>query len=611
MSKAVLIVEDDARFRTALERIVARMGYEARSAEDGVAALRSIRAERPGLVLLDLLLPRKDGYAVLEDLSRDRIGSELTVVPMSAVYRDVAAVKRLKELGCEEFLEKPFDEAALETLLRKYLGRPEKMHEAEVQAVPETPRGESGVAATLWRAIEEGASGALHVQRGKAKKVVLLERGQPVAIHSNLVRECLGRRLLAQGSIDRATLDRSVAQMRERGQRQGEVLVALGALEPESLARALVEQGRAKLADLLGWEQARTWFEAEAAELSRATALEAGCPQAMLIDAAGRAEPARVERALARAEREGLRVDVAGLTPGARALPQVAALLHAMENGAERTELVSAHGPALFGLGLVGLLDATGAAAPAAEPGKLGLPELRELAERQASQDHFEVLGIGLEASQDRVQAAFFELAKRLHPDRYGTDAEARELASKIFARVTDAHETLSDPGQRREYEAKLDMPDQDPDKLGNELVRAELEFQKGLALLKQRNYPEALEHLDSATRLAPSEGEIEALYGWTYFLASPGVERAGEKAAAHLENARKLSPNSAEAHYYSGLLQKACGERSQAERMFGKAVGLDPNHVEAARELRLINMRRGVEKPRSEGIFGFGRKKK
>ncbi|NRA01236.1 MAG: response regulator [Myxococcales bacterium] len=613
MSKAVLIVEDDAPFRKALERAVARLGYPARSAEDGIEALRSIRESTPGLVLLDLLLPRTDGYAVLEELRANPDERALPVVPMSAVYKDVAATRRLRELGCEEFLEKPFAEESLGRLLRKYLGRPESRRGDAAPQPGEMPLGERGFGAVLWQAMQDGVSGALHARQGKAKKAVLLEAGRPVAIRSNVVRECLGRRLLAAGRIDQATLDRSLSRMREDRSFQGQVLIALGAIEPQALDRALAEQGRDKLADLLGWEQGQSWFEPEVSQLSRATALEARCPQALLLDAAARVAPASVERALAHAAAGEVLVDARKLTPEARALDHVAALLAALERGAAPDELVSDHAAALFGLRLVGLTGPsdTGVPGAASRADRAGVEELCELLECQASQDHFGVLGIEAGAPEARVRAAFFELAKRFHPDRFGSDAEARELARKLFARVTEAHEALSDPDRRREYEAKLRAPGEDPEKLGNELLRAEVQFQKGMALLKQRNYPAALEQFDWALRLDPSEGEFEALYGWTCYLADPDAENALEKAAAHLENALRLSPNAVPPHYYAGQVQKACGDLLRAEKMFSRVLSMDPDHVEAARELRLLKMRRESERPKSEGVFGFGRRKK
>ena len=114
-----------------------------------------------------------------------------------------------------------------------------------------------------------------------------------------------------------------------------------------------------------------------------------------------------------------------------------------------------------------------------------------------------------------------------------------------------------------------------------------------------------------SALELHDEEGEFHAYYGWTYFLAHSGDEGAKAISLEHLERAVQLAPRSVTGYYFLGLQRKACGDADQAERMFRTAVEIQPNHVEAQRELRLAGMRRG-KKGQGEGggFFGLGRKK-
>ena len=97
--------------------------------------------------------------------------------------------------------------------------------------------------------------------------------------------------------------------------------------------------------------------------------------------------------------------------------------------------------------------------------------------------------------------------------------------------------------------------------------------------------------------------------------LRPSGMQRetqARAKAIEHLERALKLAPRSPTGYYYMGQLRKACGEQGQAGKMFRKVLALRPEHVEASRELRLLQ-RRHKESTDSGpgGLFGFGRKKK
>ena len=69
-----------------------------------------------------------------------------------------------------------------------------------------------------------------------------------------------------------------------------------------------------------------------------------------------------------------------------------------------------------------------------------------------------------------------------------------------------------------------------------------------------------------------------------------------------------RSSPESATAIYFMGQLHKACAETELAKRMFRKVLDIQPKHAEAARELRLMEMRK--TKGSGGGIFGLGRKK-
>ena len=77
-----------------------------------------------------------------------------------------------------------------------------------------------------------------------------------------------------------------------------------------------------------------------------------------------------------------------------------------------------------------------------------------------------------------------------------------------------------------------------------------------------------------------------------------------------HVKKGIALSPQSPTGYYYLGQIKKACGDLPEAERMFRKTIELRANHVEAARELRLMQLRRAKGDDTVSGML-FGRKKK
>ena len=102
--KRVLIVEDEASIARILEHNLERAGFATVIAADGEAALECVRATRPDLVILDLLLPRLDGWAVAERLKADRSTADIPILMLSIV----ADRERGLAAGAIDYMTKPF-----------------------------------------------------------------------------------------------------------------------------------------------------------------------------------------------------------------------------------------------------------------------------------------------------------------------------------------------------------------------------------------------------------------------------------------------------------------------------------------------------------------------
>ncbi|RSS50131.1 response regulator transcription factor [Streptomyces sp. WAC01280] len=115
----LLIVEDDPDLALALRVLLTRHGYEVSVAADGREGLRLLFAERPALMVLDLLLPELDGWEVLD---RTRDMSDLPVLVLSGLGDVDDRVRGLRS-GADDYLVKPFDRtellARVEALLRR------------------------------------------------------------------------------------------------------------------------------------------------------------------------------------------------------------------------------------------------------------------------------------------------------------------------------------------------------------------------------------------------------------------------------------------------------------------------------------------------------------
>ena len=102
----VLIVEDDTAIRTLLMAALRREPLDVHTAPDGLAALEHVRAHDYAVILLDLMMPRVNGFEFLENFSRIRSDATTIIIVMTAF--DAAAVKRLGP-RVQAILHKPFD----------------------------------------------------------------------------------------------------------------------------------------------------------------------------------------------------------------------------------------------------------------------------------------------------------------------------------------------------------------------------------------------------------------------------------------------------------------------------------------------------------------------
>jgi DNA-binding response OmpR family regulator len=112
----ILIVEDDKFLRLLLERKLKNENFEVVAAEDGEEALEKIVTEKPDLILLDIILPKKSGFAVLEEINKDENLRRIPVFIISNLGQS-EDIERGKNLGAKEYFVKAG--LSLEELIKK------------------------------------------------------------------------------------------------------------------------------------------------------------------------------------------------------------------------------------------------------------------------------------------------------------------------------------------------------------------------------------------------------------------------------------------------------------------------------------------------------------
>jgi CheY-like chemotaxis protein len=119
----VLVIDDEPDVRWLIRMSLERSGHEVLVAEDGLRGIALAQKQRPDVIVLDLMMPVMDGYAVLAELAKDPRTSDVPVVVLSArAIPDEA--NRATDAGARKFLEKPFDPDALTEELEALLPAP-------------------------------------------------------------------------------------------------------------------------------------------------------------------------------------------------------------------------------------------------------------------------------------------------------------------------------------------------------------------------------------------------------------------------------------------------------------------------------------------------------
>lgn len=116
----VLIVEDDPASMDLALRIVRLEKHEPMTTSDGETALAVARAVRPDLILLDLHIPKLDGWGFVKRLREEEWGKTVPVVAVSASATPPERERALRT-GCDDFLPKPYYPEQMRDVLRKYL----------------------------------------------------------------------------------------------------------------------------------------------------------------------------------------------------------------------------------------------------------------------------------------------------------------------------------------------------------------------------------------------------------------------------------------------------------------------------------------------------------
>jgi len=113
MAKKILLVDDDPDLVEAVSTILESKGYAVAKAYGGVEGLKKVRTERPDLIVLDVMMPGKDGYEVCKELKADEKYRSIPILLLTAVVSHIPTTKYTHQMGmdmeADDYMDKPVE----------------------------------------------------------------------------------------------------------------------------------------------------------------------------------------------------------------------------------------------------------------------------------------------------------------------------------------------------------------------------------------------------------------------------------------------------------------------------------------------------------------------
>jgi DNA-binding response OmpR family regulator len=164
----ILIVDDSDNIRSVLQMNFEWLGYQVTCARDGEEALRMVAEQPPELIILDVVMPRRNGYQVCRSLKTDPRLSEIPIIFLTAKDQKEDRFWG-KDCGADEYLTKPFSAAKLERVIERLLAERRRRQEGGAAASVQGPEAPGGDVATVWLLLDRKALSVFRQKYGEIR----------------------------------------------------------------------------------------------------------------------------------------------------------------------------------------------------------------------------------------------------------------------------------------------------------------------------------------------------------------------------------------------------------------------------------------------------------
>jgi hypothetical protein len=487
----------------------------------------------------------------------------------------------------------------------------------------------------------------LSIERRQVQKDVILENGVPMDCQSNLLPDTLGKFMVGRGELTEEQNLAILAKSATTGQSFSDLLVAEGVVNPHDLYKILQQNLAKKLLDAFTWQSGTFRISTSLPEVD--SPLKVRAPQLVLTGISKFTPEGEIAEAMAPFDAKKFYVHRKPPVPltELRLSKEQQEILRLLSQGKTLAELQSEPWMdksralrLLYALAVIGAVipedwreaepegeapseipDSDFAAVAPPPPAATALPPVSDVAEtrnqvmelylRFRKLDAFDLLGIQENATREQVEKAFIDYCGKFHPSRFASpDLQAmEEKARDLFLAGGRAFGELSNPetrnsliGRRQSKFRQLSSEEaRNAFAIKSNLLDSETQFAKGMALVKQGKYADALELLQFAHDCEPQKGLYRAELAYCRYRKAPEFE--AKTAIDALRETVRIDPECGLAYYYAGLIHADNAEFAEAEPLLQRAIKLmapDRRPIEALKKLKAAER----EKPKKRLFF-------
>ncbi|MCM2264833.1 MAG: response regulator [Desulfuromonadales bacterium] len=661
MAQRILIAEDHQPLAESLLQLLKNRGYQAEHAADGIAALRTIAAAPPDLLLLDLKLPGLHGVELLKKLRQSPRTAQLPVIIVSGVYKGDQYHQAGAALGVRHYLEKPFKAGDLLSAISQCLPAAPAIVQAATQAATTQPAPPSRpFYQHLQEAFHKRFSGQLLLNWPDARRMLSFINGAPAALRPGFQHRDFGDYLRAHGAISAE----EYAYFANHGAFRHEVLIQMGCLSYGDLLDAKFAYLNQELEQAFGAPPAQAnWQAMPVPELMQLVTLNVpqlfyrgfrrfpgrGADQLLATCLGKYPTPANAfyqhinfltlddEARLFLKQLDGRHTlaDCPGDPTAHAPLLLTLVALNMLRFADQPTEPVGIGDLPLrtlfnavieeaaveVDLPLESFTDlveeaaeeplaapappATATAVEAAAATEDLAQSVRLMAKSLEGKDHYEVFGIKPgKFSVDLLKERYFAVTRQFGPDILmqlsGADAT---LVEEILATVANAYNTLSDVVKKERYDELLGADKIGLGHKGDDRFQAQVQAESGKVFIDMEEWDNAEKALQEAVNFDSGSGDYLAHLAWAiYRNPKNAASRVMQEKARQMLNRAITMERTAPAFAFKGWVLLESDQDALAEAEFNKALKLDARSMQARRGLRVLQEKKEQQK---KGLFG------